>query len=450
MKRLVSILIWFTISAAFIGPGTVTTAARAGAGFGLSLLWALAFSTLACLMLQEASARVTIATGRQLGQVIRERFGRRRWLPLLVLGAVVLGCAAYEMGNILGAAAGAGLHFGIPSWLLTLAIGLLAGTVLMAGSVQAVARLLGLVVALMGVAFLICAVRLGPPPGDLLRNAMIPSLPAGAGVLALGLVGTTVVPYNLFLGSGLARGQSLASARFGLAVAIPLGGIISMAIVVVGTAVTGEFSYETLVQALTERLGGWADMLFAFGLFAAGFSSAVTAPLAAALSVRGFLGVRDGLEGDRPPTSDRWSDRSWRYRAVWASVLAFGLACGLADLAPIPAIILAQALNGVILPLVAVFLWLCLNDRELMGDRLLCGPVANVLLGVSVVLTFLLGTTGVLRALCRVAGIDTPQETLLLGIAGLLVLALTPPVLRDIRRRRGKIPVAEHSRREPR
>ena len=71
MKRLASILVWSAISAAFIGPGTVTTAARAGAGFGLALLWAVVFSTAACFLLQEASARVTIATGRPLGQVIR-------------------------------------------------------------------------------------------------------------------------------------------------------------------------------------------------------------------------------------------------------------------------------------------------------------------------------------------------------------------------------------------
>ena len=72
MRRLVSILLWSAISAAFIGPGTVTTAAAAGAGYGMSLLWALLFSTIACLSLQEASARLTIASGKPLAQAIGE------------------------------------------------------------------------------------------------------------------------------------------------------------------------------------------------------------------------------------------------------------------------------------------------------------------------------------------------------------------------------------------
>ena len=74
MKRLLDVLFWSVISAAFIGPGTVTTAASAGAGYGFALLWALGFSTVACLVLQEASARLTLASGSDLGQALRRRF----------------------------------------------------------------------------------------------------------------------------------------------------------------------------------------------------------------------------------------------------------------------------------------------------------------------------------------------------------------------------------------
>ncbi len=122
MRRLMNILLWSVIAAAFIGPGTVTTAASSGTRFGFALLWALLFSTIACLVLQEASARVTVVSGRTLAQAIREQFhGRTTGLVvvIIVLGAIVLGCAAYQAGNILGSVAGAGLQTNLSPKLLT-------------------------------------------------------------------------------------------------------------------------------------------------------------------------------------------------------------------------------------------------------------------------------------------------------------------------------------------
>jgi hypothetical protein len=114
MKRLLDVLFWSVISAAFIGPGTVTTAATAGAGFGLQLAWALLFSTVACIALQEAVARLVIASGRGLGAAIRSTGGTV--LAALTGFAIVLGCAAYEAGNILGGVAGAQLVLDLPRW----------------------------------------------------------------------------------------------------------------------------------------------------------------------------------------------------------------------------------------------------------------------------------------------------------------------------------------------
>jgi Mn2+/Fe2+ NRAMP family transporter len=424
MKRFLVLLLWSAITAAFIGPGTVTTAAKSGAGFGLSLLWALVFSTVACLALQEASARVTIATDQTLGEVIRTLFGRHRAVPALVLGSVVLGCAAYEMGNILGAVAGLELLLPVSSAGLTLVTGLLAGAVLSAGTARTVARILGILVAFMGVAFLTCAIQLKPAVMDVLKNCFVPAFPSGSGILVLGLVGTTVVPYNLFLGSGLARGQPLSETRLGLIVAIPLGGVISMSILVTGSVMTGEFTFAALAKTVADRLGGWAGTLFALGLFAAGLSSAITAPLAAALSCRGFM----GRLGDT-----QWLDSTWRYRLVWISVLLFGLVFGLAGVPPIPAILLAQAFNGVMLPMVAVVLWISVNDRSLMGDRLLSGWGGNVWLGTCVLVTVLLGTAGVLRAITHVLGLGTPQEKILLAATAALLAAMGVPLLRRIR-----------------
>lgn len=429
MSRFGAILLWSVIAAAFIGPGTVTTAASAGARHGYALLWALLFSTVATLVLQEAAARVAIVSGRSLGAAIREQFEGSAWraaVLALVLGAVVVGNAAYEAGNILGAAAGAALGVALPPALLAAAVGAAAGALLWAGSPRAVAHALSATVALMGVAFLFTAAALGPAPGALLRGAVVPVVPPGSGLLVLGLVGTTVVPYNLFLGSGLAVGQALREVRLGLAVAVLLGGLISAGVLVVGAAVEGPFGFEALADALTSRLGGWAAALLAWGLFAAGFSSATTAPLAAAVTARSLLG----------PDDRRWEPAGWRYRAVWMGVLGVGVGFGLAGVRPIPAILLAQALNGVLLPFAAVFLLLVVNDRRLMGERGVNGAGSNALMAAVVGVAVLLGASGLLRATAAAAGLPTPGEPVLLGGGAAVALLLAVPVGRAVARRR--------------
>ena len=434
-SRMGSILFWSVIAAAFIGPGTVTTAASAGAGFGASLLWALAFSTLACLVLQEAAARLTVVSGRSLAAALAQRYGDglKGWLvAALVLGAVVLGCAAYEAGNILGGVAGAALGVALPGWALTLAVGALAFALLWLGAPRTVARVLSLAVAVMGVAFLVTASSLLPAGEELLVGLLVPRAPAGSGLLILGLVGTTVVPYNLFLGSGLAGGQRLGEMRFGLAVAVLLGGVISMGILVVGTAVEGPFSFPALAAVLEAELGSWARGLFALGLFAAGLSSAVTAPLAAAVTTRGILGRGAAAEGGVDP----WHDRSGRFRAVWAGVLGVGLVFGLSGVRPVPAILLAQALNGLLLPLVAIFLLLAMNDRRLLGRRGLNGPGANLILGTVVALTLVLGLLNLFKAGARIGGFALPAESVVLGLAALVAVGLAVPVARAVLRGR--------------
>jgi manganese transport protein len=441
VKRLSNILFWSVISAAFIGPGTVTTAASAGAGYGFALLWALVFSTVACLVLQEAGARLTVVSGRNLGQALRLQYRggvSGAVVLVLVLGAIVLGCAAYEAGNILGGAAGAALGTDLSARAMTLIIGAAAALALWVGRTAVLARLLGLLVAVMGIAFLVTALRLGPQPIGVIQGAFIPTVPTGAGLLVLGLVGTTVVPYNLFLGSGLARGQELRDVRFGLSIAVILGGLVSMGIVVVGTAVEGAFSFEALAGVLAERLGDGARHFFAIGLCAAGVSSAITAPLAAAITARSLFSSEVSERTVAEGRSDPWSDRGWKFRSVWAGVLAVGVVFGLAEVKPIPAIIVAQAFNGVLLPFVAVFLLLCVNDRRLMAREGLNGAPANALLGAVVAIAVMLGVNNVAKALVATFSLDPPGERRLLFWSVCLAAAGALPVWRRARQLRRK------------
>lgn len=391
MNRLLSVLLWSVIAAAFIGPGTVTAAASAGAAHGTALLWALAFSVFATFILQEAAGRLTLVSGRELAEALAARAGgglRAAAMTVLVLGAILLGNAAYEAGNILGGVAGARLASDLPEWQITLAIGGLAAMLLAFGSPRRVALLLGSLVALMGIAFIATAAALAPSVAQIFEGLAVPRIPAGAGLGVLALIGTTVVPYNLFLGSGLARGQSVGEMRFGLAVAIIVGGFVSGAILIVGTALDGEMDFPALAAVLQARLGDWAVLLLGVGLFAAGLSSAVTAPLAAAITARGLFG------GKRPQA---WEAKGWRFRAVWGGVLAVGLLSGLSGVRPIPAILAAQAFNALLLPLVAIFLWRSVNDAALMGERT-ASRRGNIAIGLVVLVTILLGASGLARA----------------------------------------------------
>lgn len=432
MKRILSILFWSVIAAAFIGPGTITTAASSGARYGYALLWALLFSTLATLVLQEASARVAVVSGLSLGQAIRKQFSggvKGLLVLLLVLGAIVFGCAAYEAGNILGGVSGAVLGTNLSPKILTLAVAIIAGVTLWLGTPRTAAYLLSAFVAFMGMAFLVTAFLLRPQVTELVRSSLLPTLPTGSGLLVLGLIGTTVVPYNLFLGSGIAKGQTLKGLRFGLSISILLGGLISMGVLVVGVSVEGNFSFPSLSATLSSRLGPWSGPLFAFGLFAAGLSSAITAPLAAAITARGLFEKED---------QDSWQEHSWRYRIVWLGVLLVGIGFGLAGVRPIPAIILAQALNGMVLPFVAVFLLLVVNDRTLMGVLGMNGAVSNSVMSVVVAVTIVLGVFNVTKAVTSAAGQTSPGEQNVLLISGLVTALLALPVFKAVgERRRG-------------
>lgn len=430
-QRLLNILFWSVISAAFIGPGTITTAASAGASFGYTLLWALLFSTVACIVLQEASSRLTTVSGLNLGQAIRAYLFHKFWgriAAYLALTAIILGCVAYEAGNILGAVAGASLIWDIPSHWLTLTIGVLAFVLFWAGSVHLIARVMGLVVAFMGVCFLTTAFIIQPSLSDLFTGALVPRFPPESGMLILALIGTTVVPYNIFLGSGIVSDQSLSEMRWSLGIAIVLGGIISMAVLVVGASITSTFTFEALARELARSLGGWAATFLGLGLFAAGFSSAVTAPLAAAITAQSVLQHRVDPQ--------KWNEESRNYRMVWGGVLLTGLIFGAINIRPIPAIILAQALNGIILPLVAIFLLLMMNNRQLLNRETVNSTLLNIMMGLVVFITVIIGTTNVFRALTNAFSIPMPGGNILFGSSVFFALLIGWPVYRLTQRLR--------------
>lgn len=386
------------VAAAFIGPGTVTTATVAGANYGYALIWALAFSVLAALVLQEMSARLGVIGGIGLGEAMRRRFrGRlsRIASAALVIGAILVGNAAYETGNLLGGALGLEELLGGSGRVWGPGLGLVAFVLLWSGRYRWVERVLVGMVAVMGIVFLTTAVALRPDLGSLLRGLLPRGLEDQAVAMrtALALVGTTVVPYNLFLHASVVgerwRGKAaLAAARADTGISVTLGGLISIAVVVTAAALPAALTVRSaadMAQALEPVLGRWAGVFFACGLLAAGLSSAITAPLAAAYATCGVLGWEGGL-------------RAARARFVWCVVLGAGVLFSVLAVRPVPAIIFAQAANGLLLPIVAGFLLYLANDRGLLGASA-NGRVSNVLGFAAVLVAALLGLRSLLTAL---------------------------------------------------
>jgi len=350
-RNLASVVLWSVISAAFIGPGTVTTAASAGALFQLDLLWAVTFSTVACIVLQEVSARLAIVTGLTMGQALTRSYGEQRggWLKFLLGGPVILGCAAYEAGNILGGVSGLQLIIPADTRLLTIVFTIIVVIILWTDRRETIGWLMTFLVGLMGIAFIYLAIGRPFGFGAYASSSFMLSVPTGSELLVLGLIGTTIVPYNVFLGYGVSKGQTVPLMRVGLTVSVIVGGAITAAILIAGTAVAPFSSFSELSDSLRNAMGPLGPAALGLGLFAAGFSSAITSPYAASIIATSVF---------------TWEKS--RRRLVWLFVLLTGFVFGISGVRPIPVILVVQALNGLVLPLLTAFLILLINDRVLV------------------------------------------------------------------------------------
>ena len=358
----------FLVTAAFIGPGTVVTASMAGANYGFSLLWAILFSVLATLILQEMTGRLGIVTQRGLGENLVQHLTNPivKFVSVgLVVSAIVIGNAAYEGGNIAGASLGlnsfAQLKLGMIS-LWPILIGLAAFLLLATGSYKIIETVLVVLVFLMSLAFILTFLVSSPDLSQLFSGLFIPSLPDGATLTVIALIGTTVVPYNLFLhASSVSKKwqsvENLSDARNDLLISVPLGGLITLAIVSTGaTAFFGSAielkSAADIAPALQPVFGEHAEVLMAIGLFAAGISSSVTAPLAAAYALSGVL-------------EKNWQLTDKGFKAVWMVILILGVIPAAMSFKPVSIIWFAQVANGIMLPLITGFLLYIMNSSSL-------------------------------------------------------------------------------------
>ena len=360
------------VAAAFIGPGTVTLCTLAGVNFGYALLWAMALSVIATIVLQEMSARLGIISQKGLSEIIRSEIKIpifRGLAILLIISAIVIGNAAYEAGNISGAVLGLEAIFDNPVLefndfainFFSILIGFIAFVLLFIGNYKVLEKALISLVILMSIAFLTTAIITKPNLLEIFKGIASPKIPENSILIIVGLIGTTVVPYNLFLHASLvkekwAHESDLKFARKDTIIAIVLGGIVSMCIIISASAIqTQKISNAAdLAIGLEPLFGSFAKYFLAIGLFAAGITSAITAPLAAAYVASGCLGWKANL-------------KSKKFKAVWIFILLLGVIFSSIGIKPIEIIKFAQVANGILLPIVAGFLLWIMNNELILG-----------------------------------------------------------------------------------
>ena len=375
------------ITAAFIGPGTLTICSIAGVESAYSLIWALVFSTIATLILQEMSARLGFQTGAGLPEAMHQSF-KSSWVKnasfILIFMAIIIGNAAYEAGNISGTSLGLNLLVGQQSyWPVLVAI---IGMVLIGvGGYKWIEKFLIALVMLMSICFLITAVLISPNVIEILKGLIPGAVNKEEILLVLGLVGTTVVPYNLFLHASIIskkydKGTSIEKLRRENRVAVLLGGLISILIVIVAAGardqITSISNAGDLALQLEPLLGKHAKILMGFGLFAAGLSSTITAALAAAYVAKGIFRFSKAEE-------------SHGYKAVWFGIILIGVLVSMGGMNTILLIKFAQIANAFILPVVTLYLLKLCNDETVMHN--LKNKVSqNLLAGIVIFITLLI------------------------------------------------------------
>jgi NRAMP (natural resistance-associated macrophage protein)-like metal ion transporter len=386
------------VAAAFIGPGTVTLCTLAGVNFGYALLWAMVLSILTTIVLQEMAARLGIVTQKGLSEIIRSEIKNpalRSFVIILILSAIVIGNAAYEAGNISGGALGMQTLFGNPIIelgslkldIMSLIIGLVAFALLYLGNYKILEKALVFLVILLSLAFLTIITK--PNLIEVSKNIVFPKFPEGSILTIIGLIGTTVVPYNLFLHSSLAKTKwkdksDLGFARKDTIAAVVLGGIVSICIIISAASIPSQdiSNASDLAKGLEPLFGAYAKYFLAIGLFAAGITSAITAPLAAAFVASGCLGWSANL-------------KSARFRAVWMFILGLGVVFSTVGFKSIEIIKFAQVTNGLLLPIIAGFLLWLMNKFSILGSYK-NSKFQNILGIVILAITFFLGAKGIL------------------------------------------------------
>lgn len=300
----------YLISVGYMDPGNWATDIAGGSQFGYALLWVLLMSNLMALLLQSLSARLGIVTQRDLAQASRETYSPFINYILYFLAEIAI--AACDLAEVLGMAIGINLLFDIPlidAVLITVLDTFLLLFLINKGIRKMEAFIIALVVVI-GISFVFEMFFAQPVMGDVMRG-LIPSMPNSAALyIAIGIIGATVMPHNLYLHSSLVQTRKFDRSPAGIkqalkynfidsTIALNLAFFVNAAILILAAATfhnNGLFDIAEIQDAhkIMEPILGtkWAPILFAVALIAAGQSSTITGTLAGQIVMEGYLNLR--------------------------------------------------------------------------------------------------------------------------------------------------------------
>ncbi|HEY6058546.1 MAG TPA: Nramp family divalent metal transporter [Candidatus Limnocylindrales bacterium] len=375
--------------------GGITTYSVLGAETGLSLLWLFPVTIVVLAVVQEMAARLGVVTGQGLSDLIRDRFGVR-WTAFAMLVLLVA-----NLANTVAEFSGAGAAleiFGVSRYVVVPVVAVAIWALVLFASYWTVERVF-LSVALVFVAYIASAVLAHPDWGEVGRAVVTPTFRPTADqsaaqllLLMVAVVGTTITPYMQFYLQSAVAEKAIEEEELPLERADAIGGAVWTNVIavfiVVSTALTihavgGRIETASdAARGLEPVAGTLAEALFAIGLFGASVLAATIMPLSTAYVVCEAFGWESGV-------GKRFGDAR-AFFGIYTLVLAVGaLVVLLPGLDPIPVIVASQNLQGLLLPIVLVFMFLLVNDGRLMG-RFRNGRAANVVAVLTVGLVVLL------------------------------------------------------------
>jgi manganese transport protein len=358
----------FVAAVAYIDPGNFATNIAGGAKFGYLLLWVILAANLIAMVVQTQSAKLGIATGRNLAELCRERFSRRTSVGLWLQAEVV--AMATDIAEVVGAALGLNLLFGIPLF----PAGVLAGAgafAILALQQMGYRRLEAGITALVGVvvaSFVFELFHASPDGGEVAKHLVLPGFEGTESILlATGIIGATVMPHVVYLHSALTqrrivgrdmaeRKRILGFEKVDVVIAMALAGVVNISMMVIAAALfhgsgLGEIdSIEAAYDGLRSLVSVNAATVFGIALLASGFASSSVGTMAGQVVMQGFIQRRIPI---------------FVRRAVTLAPALLVLAIGIN---PTDALVGSQVVLSFGIPFALVPLLIIASKREVMGS----------------------------------------------------------------------------------
>jgi manganese transport protein len=380
-------------SVAYMDPGNFATNIQAGSRHGYQLLWVVVGANVVAMLFQSLSAKLGITTGRSLAQQCRDHMPRPLVIAMWIASEIA--AMATDLAEFLGGAIGLSLLFGLPLFPSLVVTGIVTYAILLlqGAGFRPLEFVIGALVVAIGACYFVEMFLVPLDWPALIHGATVPKLADGTALmLAVGIIGATVMPHAIYLHSGLVQSRvplpddrsRKAALRFSnreVIIALGLAGLVNMAMIAMAAAVfhqsgrTDVAEIETAYHMLTPLFGGAAALIFMISLIASGFSSSVVGTMAGQMIMQDFLHIRIPL---------------WFRRVVTMSPAFVVVALGVGTT---EALVISQVILSLVLPVPMIALVWITSRRKIMGDfvnkpalTMLASLAATLVLGLNTLL----------------------------------------------------------------